>query len=317
MKKIFFKSLLFSLAIVCGLLCLYCPDAAIASGRSIVMAPMSQKIILTPGEEYKGSFTISNSLDAEENLPYAVDVSSFQTKGVDNNDNDDYGGADYESQSDLNQIVNWITVNNPTGQVAPGEEVRIGFTINVPENAPAGGQYAAFLVHENFDIQSNENKVAINEVMQMAHIIYANISGVTRETGVILDNNIPSFLLNNTLETSSMVKNTGNIHTDAEYILQVWPFSSDEEICTNEEKPSTAFVMPNTERYHAESCNLPSIGIFRAKQTVRIFGEESTVEKMVIVCPIWLLFIIIFVIAAIIIYFIAKARKRNIKKETA
>ena len=74
--------------------------------------------------------------------------------------------------------------------------------------------------------------------------------------------------------------------------------------------------MPKTTKYHEEGCRLPLVGIFRAKQTVKIFGEISIVEKTVIVCPIWLLFVIIFAIAAIIIYIVAKARKRKINKET-
>ena len=94
-------------------------------------------------------------------------------------------------------------------------------------------------------------------------------------------------------------------------MLQVWPLFSDEEICTNEEQPETSLILPETERYHAQSCALPSVGIFKAKQTVKIFGEESIVEKMVIVCPIWLLFIIFFVIAAIIIWIVVRVQKRN------
>jgi hypothetical protein len=57
-----------------------------------------------------------------------------------------------------------------------------------------------------------------------------------------------------------------------------------------------------------EECNLPSIGIFRAKQTVSIFGEESTLEKMVFICPLWLIFIIVFAIAVLVIWLVMKSR---------
>ena len=90
----------------------------------------------------------------------------------------------------------------------------------------------------------------------------------------------------------------------------------DEEICTNEEDPAMSLVMPETERYNAQTCQLPTVGIFRAKQVVKIFGETSIVEKTIIVCPIWLMFIIIFVVFALIFYFVAKvkARKKAAKK---
>ena len=98
------------------------------------------------------------------------------------------------------------------------------------------------------------------------------------------------------------------MHTDAEYILQVWPLFSDEEVCTNEEEPDTSMIMPETERYHAQTCNLPSMGIFKAKQTVKIFGETSIIERTIIACPLWVLFLILFVIIAIVIWIVMKVR---------
>ena len=72
-------------------------------------------------------------------------------------------------------------------------------------------------------------------------------------------------------------------------------------------------MMPGTERYHAKTVNTPPIGIFRVKQTVKIFGETSVVEMMVIVCPLWLLFLILFVIVALIIWVVMKIR--GVKKQ--
>ena len=108
-----------------------------------------------------------------------------------------------------------------------------------------------------------------------------------------------------------MVKNNGNTHTDAEYTLQVWPVFSDEEYCTNEENPDKSLVMPETNRYHSQTCVLPVVGIFRAKQVVSIFGETSIVEKNFIVCPIWLLVIVIFAVISIIIWLVAKSKSRK------
>ena len=64
--------------------------------------------------------------------------------------------------------------------------------------------------------------------------------------------------------------------------------------------------------YHIEKCDLPMVGIFRAKQTVKIFGETSVVEKTIIVCPLWLLFVIVLAIVMILIWLAmrSKARKR-------
>ena len=108
-----------------------------------------------------------------------------------------------------------------------------------------------------------------------------------------------------------MVKNNGNVHAEAKYTLQVWPLFSDEEICTNEEAPENSLVLPNTQKYYSQECNLPMVGIFRAKQVVKIIGEESIVEKTIIVCPLWLLFVVIFGIVLLIAWIIAKTKKRK------
>lgn len=279
---------------------------AFGSTKTLMMSPMNQRIVLIPGETYHGGFKIANSANAEEDLKYIVSVSTFFVQ------QDEEGGdykVDNSTRSDMNMIVDWTTIDEASGVVRPNGEKVVSFTIEVPEDAPAGGQYMEILAREDKDGQVAEN--GVNEIIQMGHIIYAEVAGSTRKEGVILENSVPSFIMSDNLEAVSRIKNGGNVHTDAEAVLQVWPLFSDEEICTNEENASSIFVMPGTERYHTETCQLPSVGIFRAKQTVKIFGETSIVEKTIIVCPIWLLFIIIFVIFALVFYFVARARARK------
>lgn len=278
--------------------------------RAFAVSPMSQRIILKPGETYRGSLTVANPTTATEDFNYLVTVVPFYPAKL-NNGVDDYGTVTYTEKTNANMIVDWITVDNPEGTLVPNEEKAITFSITVPKAAPAGGQYLALLVRENPDIKVEDDSMSVTEIMQMAHVIYADVAGTTIKSGEITENDFPSFLMSNKLEATSMVKNSGNIHTDAEYILQVWPIFSDEEICTNEENAETSLVLPNTERYHAETCDLPSLGIFRAKQTVKIFGEESVLEKTIIVCPLWLLFSILFVIIGLIIWIVIRIRSRK------
>ena len=239
-----------------------------------------------------------------------------ETKGE--NSKDDYGNVNYIDKSTYNMMVDWIEIENTTGSVEPNGVVTIPFTINVPEDAPAGGQYASIIVRDTTPPGYEDEGVAVDSVMQILSILYAEVAGETRDEGEVSLNAMPSFLLNGPITAESMVRNNGNVHTVAEYTLQVWPLFSNEEICTNEEEPETSLVMPETERYHTQSCDLPSIGIFRAKQKVKIFDQISEVEKMVIICPLWLLFLIAFVIIALIIWIVMKVRgrKRDSKKSS-
>lgn len=286
-----------------------------AEGRSFALSPMSQKVVLTPGETYEGSIDVINPSKSDSDFHYLATIGAYGVKS-DENSVDDYASTTENDITKFNQIVNWIELKNDRGTLAPNETATISFYINVPEDAPGGGQYATILVQEDpqaIDIPETEDS-NIKEIMQMASIIYAEIAGDTIREGEIIDNNIPAFLLNGQFEATSMVKNNGNVHTDAEYILQVWPLFSDEEICTNEEDPAKSLILPETKRYHAESCTLTAPGIYKVKQIVRIFGEESIAEKTIIYCPIWLLFIILAVIAGIIIWVVMRIRARNNKK---
>lgn len=274
---------------------------------ALIVSPMYQKVILTPGETKEMSVKISNPNASTNTLEYSVFVGSFN-HGTDS----DPDQVDTETVTAYNQIIDWITLEKTNGEVPPNETDVVDFVINVPESAPAGGQYATIIFRDDTSKStSGANNVNIESTAQMASIIYAEVAGKTINTAEILENNIPSFSFTNIFETTSLVKNTGNVHTDAQYILQVWPIWSDEEICTNEEDADTNLIMPGMERYYSEICNLPLMGIFRAKQTVKIFGEISEVEKTVIVCPLWLLFIIIFVIVAAALYLVARAKSRK------
>lgn len=314
------KTKLLMLIVITALTCSLSSLKASATNPSYAMtlSPMTQKIILSPGEEYRGSLNISNPNSSTQNLEYKLSVGPFRQTSSDGSI-DDYDNVDTTTITNYNQIMDWIIFNKDSGYVTPNSTETVSFSILVPENAPAGGQYATILVTDVTDYNEKEDgNIAIKSISQIGSIIYAEIAGETIDDGTILNNDIPSFLLNNSLEATSMVKNNGNVHTDAEYILQVWPLFGDEEICTNEENPEKSLVLPETERYHAQTCQLPTVGIFRAKQVVKIFGETSIVEKTIIVCPIWLLFIIIFAIIMLISYFIvkAKSRKKATRKST-
>lgn len=277
---------------------------------SLTVSPPTQKIILVPGETYNGSINVTNKHAAERNLEFSVFVGSFN-QSVDNNGN--YGEVDIKERSNYNIMVDWIKIGKESGSVEPNETVAVPYSIEVPKDAPAGGQYATIVVKdESGSADFSGSGADVKNVFQIAATIYAEVAGDTRDTGEIIENNAPSFLLDGSkFEATSMVKNTGNVHIDAEYTLQVWPLFSGEEICTNEENPDKSLILPETQRYHAQKCELPSFGIFNIKQTVKIFDQVSTIEKMVIVCPIWLLFLILFIVALGVIYLFAKSKKRK------
>ena len=270
----------------------------------ISVSPMNQKIILTPGETYRGTFNITNPATHTTDFNYVIGAKPFYV-------DDDYD-IFYDNNGDYNKIVDWITVEDDRGVISPNQTKEVAFTINVPSNAPSGGQYSAIIISSDNDDNGLENGVNIKISQSIAHIIYAEIAGTTVRQGEVQDINVPSFLFSGNISGISSIKNTGNVHGTATYKLQVFPLFSDEELYTTEENPEQKTILPDRTLMNATSWDkTPNMGIFNVIYTAEFEGVTTEVKKMVIVCPIWLLAIIIFAIISIIIYLVAKSRNRK------
>lgn len=314
MLKNKFKCVLMTMSILLWSLVGVCRVFADFEGMDTVMtvSPPTQRVILIPGEDYEGSILVSSASTSKSDLDYSITIGAYNiTKDEDGKAN--YDDVDLSTVTGYNQIMKWIELKRNKGTVMRGETDAIPFVIHVPKNAPAGGQYATIIVQNDTKTEGSGNGgVMFENKIRLASNLFAEVAGETVEKGEVLENDFPSFVMSNQLTTTSLVKNDGNMHTDAEYVLQVWPLFSDEEIYTNVENPETSIIMPETERYHSKTIEgLPTVGIFRVRQTVKLFDETSITEKLVIVCPLWLLFLILFAIIALIIWIVMKIRGRK------
>ncbi len=275
------------------------------TATSFMMSPMYEKISLNPGENYSSSFTITTPSQATSDFHYKVSVQSYYR--------DENNSAIFEDVDGRGQMKDWIKLNSPdTGVLKPNGYAVINFTIKVPKTAPAGGQYAVITVGSATSEVPDNQGVNIQESVAIGYTIYAEITGTTIKQGEIIDANVPSFLFSGKISGTSAIKNTGNVHSDATYKLQVFPLFSDEEVYTNEEKPDTRLVLPNRTVYNETTWDeTPWFGIFNVVYTVEFEGVESQVSKMVIVCPLWLLSIIVLAIIALIIWGVMTFKKRH------
>lgn len=275
--------------------------------NTFTILPMSQRFILKPGEVTEGSIKIVNPADATENFPYKVSVTPYGVIG------EDYT-ADLETDSTRTAIAKWIKIEEPTGEVKPNESKEIKFKIDVPENAPIGGQYATIAVSSNADTTASSG-VAVQNVLEMASVIYGTVNGPIEHKGEILENNIPGFVVNPPIMLSGLIKNDGNIHEDATFVIKVTDFFTGNTILPTDDDDGeySELIMPETTRLIERNIsNLPALGVVKVSQTIYYMGKEPSIaEKTVIICPIWFMALVAATTLAIIFTIVQIIRKHK------
>lgn len=271
--------------------------------QGFLMTPMKQQVIINPGDSYRGSFTIFNQATNSKDFPYTISIRSFY---VDENYN-----TIFDQDNNYSQISEWVSINSPlSGSLSPNEKTNIDYTISVPKNAPAGGQYVAIVVTSDNDVTANNS--AVIEKTAIAHTIFAEITGSTTHSGEIVNISVPTIFLSGNIFGESTIKNTGNVHGDATYTMQIYPLFSNEEIFTNTESPDTHIILPDRSFYNkTEWPNTPSFGIFKVKYIASFEGLNKEIDKIVVVCPIWLMLIIAVVIMAIVIGIVTLIQRKK------
>lgn len=255
--------------------------------EGFTVSPINQDKVLIPGSQDIITITLANAAGATSATEYEISLSPFSMSNDDN--------VSFEDDGNYSQIVNWISFDDKKGVLEPNESRDITFTVNVPEDAPAGGQYCAIIVTVD-----GGKEGMIDQKFSMSHLVFAEVAGETIRKGELNSIDVSSFLFSGNITAGASITNLGNVHSRVKHTLQVYPLIGGEELYTNEEKPQENVIMPEATRYTNISWEeTPSIGVFRVKYTVEFEGVKNELDKIVIVCPLWLIFIIVLIVILI------------------
>jgi hypothetical protein len=115
---------------------------------------------------------------------------------------------------------------------------------------------------------------------------------------------------------SGRVENCGNLDLNVKYIMEVYPIFSNEAIYTNEEKPTVLATLPETRRFtQIDWEGTPSFGLFKVKLAITYNGNTEELERIVLVCPLWLIVLVIVFIGAVIFWLVSRNRSRQVAKQ--
>lgn len=284
------------------------PASAIEPGDIVMsLKPSEQDLELTPGEVYRGSVTVSNV----GRLPFDVHA-SVSPYYVSNNDYD----PDFNTESSYTKLHNWIKLDRETYHIEPNGSTNVSFTIDVPGDVSGGGQYAAIMLTSD----ANENAGgAMKVTSQLAAIIYGHIEGgQMKAEGELIGHSLPNFLFNSNFNVSQTVKNSGNVDFKVVQKLTITNFFTNQEVIGPDSVGddgqylgySVATVLPGTSRTGILTWReAPKLGLFRVTQEVSFLDQEYTFSKLVLICPIWLIVVILAIIIALIVLLIFKIKR--------
>lgn len=280
-----------------------CVCAAEVPDYRIQASPAKLELKLEPGKTVTDSFKIQNT--GNKDFDFQMSVAPYSVV-------DEEYHQDFSSETNYTDITKWITLSETAGSIKADGEVEIEVTIKVPQDVPSGGQYAVILA-KMIEPKENSNVTGVSTEKQVGVLVYSeNVAGTTRKTGNISDLKISSFVFTPPIRATSVVENTGNVHVDASYILQVYSLFSDEEVYTTEENPEKRTILPETRRLNTLTWDgAPQLGIFKVKQTVKFLDEVKEIEKVVFICPIWFLLIILVLIFLAVFWIVSRTRGRK------
>ncbi|MDR2063515.1 MAG: hypothetical protein LBQ02_01845 [Candidatus Nomurabacteria bacterium] len=266
---------------------------------------------LEAGSTYGGeNGTPCGKRDGENGCAFTV-INKGQKDFVANISVEPYSMTDENYEISSNQatsrteLAKWIKFERTKYILKSGEELSIPFSITVPEGVAGGGQYAIIYVYAE-----GQNAAGGMEVgSRLGLPVFARINGETRTKVNVEKTDIKGFLLKPPITATSLVNNTGNVDVVAEYKLEVKNLFGKMVY----EYSRGGHIMPETPRkVELVWEDTPSIGIFKVKQEVILYLDDetqgATMEKTVVVIPIWFLILAPLLVAGFVIVVVARRK---------
>lgn len=293
---------------------------ALAPGDIVMRVdPAEQEISLQPGTIFSGQFSLQNA--GRQSFTATLSTLPYQVLG------EDYQ-PDFSTANSYTEITNWITFAETELTLAPGTTKTVKYTVTVPTDVPAGGQYAAILVETS---DANSDPDAIRTVGQIAVLVYADIAGDTRISGELLDQTLPSLSLGQPPSAAATLRNDGNIDFRVTETLTAYDFFTGRPVLGAASASSTSsadassadatsatatksfIVLPGTtRRTYLTWDNPPAIGLFRAQFTVAFLDQSHTIERVILIFPLWLLILLLVFFTLLIIWLLLRRRKNQV-----
>lgn len=223
---------------------------------------------------------------------------------------------DYTEVNERTQAYQWIQLETTRISLKAGASREVQYEINVPANAASGGHYAV-LFAETQPAQDGSN---VARKKRVGSLIYMTVAGTTIQEGSITTWLTKLLQTKPPLESTLKVKNSGNVHFQADVTAQYSNIFGKKQF----ELKRELIILPGTTRLITVSWEKPPyFGIFRASGSVKYLDKtEELSSHWVILLPQPVIIGLVVVVAGAFGYALLRRRKKkgnkheNVSKKT-
>lgn len=296
--------LLFAMAFAAGGLTLGATGAAAKSpndssvNQYITMSPATTDITINPGDSYEGKATLLNQ--GGDSFSAQLSVSSYQTKDL------TYDPV-FEPIKGAPDVTKWLkfTTDTDIKDMKPGSRTEIRYTLDVPENTPAGGYYAVLFGTSSPSKEAEAQGVAKRN--RVGNILYITVRGDLKEAGNIEAEAVPAFSFGGKIDLRAILENTGSTHFRSHYKVAATSLFGG----TAHSSDTPFYVLPHTKRAITSEWQASApFGIYKVSRSATLpSGEVKLADTWVVVVSPLLLIGVGLLLVALVLLLMTKRKK--------
>lgn len=264
----------------------------------MILSPPTFEITARRGEEVTNVVRFENPNGFPLNI--ITSVRNFTAQGEE-------GAISLSEEESPYSLASWVEIS-PKGQIVPARSTQqFTFTINVPENAEAGGHFGSLIFSTKPSEGSAQTGAAVSQ--EVASLILLKIPGATSTSWDIESfSSQKSVFWSNPVSFIVRVKNTGSVHVKPAGRIELTDIFGKKTTL----ELSSKNVFPGAIRRLESSGSVPLIGYYRAKLFLEVAGKQKTRELSFFALPGKVLLIIFAVV--LFLFIVARRSKGRLNR---
>ena len=267
------------------------------TGIAIRISPPNFELQADPGQTVAQQIKVSNHGDAP--LLVTMQLATFQPAGQ--------GGGAVLAEDEQSEfgVASWTIVTPKEMLLQRGEEKAVAFVIQVPPNAPPGGQYLAILA----SVGTGTMVEGLMVGQRVGSLVLLEVSGEIVEQAQVAEFTAPALAAKGPINFAVVVRNSGNVHIRPAGGIAIKGTFGGEIVKLPLEQNN---VLPKSSREFSTTWDAGwRMGRYTAEYT-GVYGSKNSVMQQsasVIIFP-WPIALPVLAVVALLAYLIIKSRKR-------